>query len=311
MKKHILAIAVITATTATTASAVTLVEKDGLTYELGGDIQVQLQKDNGKDKHLYVNFDSLEFDNEVSYELSDDLTAFGEIKFDFSDAANADEDQNGAELKDALMGFKYGNTSLSVGKQDYASDEFGVAEDYEMDSDDVAFDETDGDDVILLNIDLEPVEIMLSTELQAKGEDSEGEQSFDAFASVEIADLELAAAYQSREVEIDGDTLNTYGISATYDAGFATFAADYSEAEDTMKVYNFVTMFSATDSTDIALGYVNNKPESDEDEDVSEWYANITYEFPEFDDVKLFAEISNTDADDAEMAYVTGAKIKF
>lgn len=301
--------AVITATTASTAGAVTLIENEGFTYKLGGDIEVHLQKDNGEDKNLYVNFDSLKISNEIYYQLSDNLTAFSELNFDFDDAANADEDQNSAELKDAFIGFEYNNISLIVGKQDYASDEFGVAEDYEMDSDDVAFDETDGDDVILLNVDLEPVEFILSTELQAKGEDSEGEQSFDAFVSVKISNVELAAAYQRRETEIDGNTMDTYGISAIYDAGFATFSADYSEAEDTLKVYNFVTTFSATDSTNIALGYVNNKPESEDD--INEWYTNVTYKFPEFDDVRLFAEVSNTDADDAEMAYLVGAQIKF
>lgn len=297
------------ATAASSINAATLIDKDGFTYELSGDIQVQLQKDNGKDKNLYVNFDSLQFDNEIGYQLNDNLAAFGEIKFDFDDAANANPDQSSAKLKDALLGFTYNSTSLSVGKQDYASDEFGVAEDYEMDSDDVAFDETDGDDVIALSFDLAPVELILSTELQAKGEDSEGPKSYDAFIAVEIENIEVAAAYQSREVAIGGEMLKTYGVSALYDAGFVTFGADYSESEDTLKVANLVSIFKVSDATTIALGYVNNKPDSDEQ--VKEWYTNLTYEFPEFDDVKVFAEISNTDANDAEMAYVAGAEIKF
>ncbi len=309
MNKIIFAVAILSLTTAFSTSAANLIEKDGFTYEMDGDIQIQLQKDNGKDKHLYVNYDSLEFDNKVLYKLNDDLTAYGRVKFDFSDAANGDEEQNSAEIKDAMVGFKYINTSLSVGKQDYATDEFGIAEDYEMDSEDVAFDETDGNNVILVNIDLGSVEILLSTDLQAEGEDNEGEQSYDAFVSYDIADLELAAAYQNREAEVDGDTINSYGVSASYDAGFAVFAADYSESQDIMKVYNFVTMFNITDDTEIVLGYVKNKFESDDD--VNEWYTNVTYELPQFNSVKLFAEVSNTDADDAEMAYVLGTELEF
>lgn len=309
MKKNILAVAIMTAISATSASAATLYEDNGFKYEMDGDIQVQLQKDNGEEKNLYVNFDALEFDNKVSYQLNDNLTAFGRIKFDFDDAANGDEDQKSAELKDGIVGFKYNKVSFSVGKQDYATDEFGIAEDYEMDSDDVAFDETDGDDVLLLNIDLDSVNIMLSTELQAKGEDSEGPQSFDAFASIELADWELAAAYQNREVEVGGDKVDSYGVSAIYDAGFAKFAADYSEAEDTLKVYNLVSMFNVNDATNMVLGYVNNKPEAESS--IHEWYANVTYEFPEFDQVKVFAELSNTDAEGAEMAYMAGAEIEF
>ncbi|RQW61106.1 porin [Vibrio viridaestus] len=309
MKQLILTAAIIAATTATSASAASIVDKDGFIYEINGDIQIQLQKDNGEDQHLYVNYDSLEIENSVAYEVTEDVTAFGVIKFDFDDAANGDEDQNSAELKDAFIGFETSNVSLSVGRQDYASDEFGIAEDYEMDSDDVAFDETDGDNVILLSFNQDNVELMLSTDLQAKGEDNEGEQSFDAFASIAIDKLQLAASYQNREVEVDGDTLNTYGVSALYDAGFATFAADYSDAEDTLEVYNLVTTFNVTDATKVALGYVNNKPEAEES--VNEWYANVTYEFPKFNAVKLFAEVSNTDAEDAELAYLAGAEIEF
>ncbi|QMV14509.1 porin [Vibrio spartinae] len=309
MKNNVLAVAIIFAAATTSVNAANLVEKDGFIYELNGDIQIQLQKDSGKDQHLYVNYDSLEFENKVAYEVAEDFTVLGVLGFDFDDAANGDKNQNSAALKDALIGFESSNISLSVGRQDYASDEFGIAEDYEMDSDDVAFDETDGDNVILLNFNLNKIKLMLSTDLQAKDKDNEGEQSFDAFASVEIEQLELAASYQNREVEVDGDTFNTYGVSALYDAGFATFAVDYSESEDTMKVYNFATTFGVTDLTKVALGFVNNKPESEES--VNEWYANITYEFSKFDDVNLFAEISNTDAEDAQIAYVVGAEIKF
>lgn len=309
MTKKILTVAILFATVATSVNAAKIVETDGFIYEINGDLQVQLQKDNGKDKHLYVNYDSLEIENKVAYEVTEDLTAFGVLEFDFDDAANGDEDQNSAALKDALIGFESSNISFSVGRQDYASDEFGIAEDYEMDSDDVAFDETDGDNVILLSLNLENVELMLSTDLQAKGEDNEGEQSFDAYAAVEIEKLQLAASYQDREVEVDGASLKTYGISALYDAGFATFAADYSESEDTLKVYNFATTFGVTDSAKVALGFVNNNPE--DEESVNEWYANVTYKFPKFDDVKLFAEISNTDAEDAQLAYVAGAEIEF
>ncbi|UTV99781.1 porin [Marinomonas rhizomae] len=309
MKQTILVTAMLSSLTTTSVMAATIVDQDGFKYKLNGDIQIQLQKDNGEDKNLYVNFDSLKLDNKISYQLTKDLSAFGRIKFDFDDAANDDEDQNSAALKDAYVGFAYRDTALSVGKQDYATDEFGVAEDYEMDSDDVAFDETGGDDVILVNFDLDKVNLMLSTELRAEGEDSEDEQSFDAFASFNVSDVEFAVAYQNREVAIHGDKMDSYGVSAKYDAGFATFAADYSEAKDTLKVYNLVTMFDVADSTTMVLGYVNNKPESDEE--VREWYTNVTYAFPEFKDVKVFAELSNTNKEGAEMAYVAGTEIEF
>ncbi|CAH8208569.1 hypothetical protein [Vibrio aestuarianus] len=83
MKKNILAVAIISATAATSANAINLIEKDGFIYEVNGDVQIQLQKDNGKDKHLYFNYDSLEIENLVAYEVTEDLTAFGILTFDY------------------------------------------------------------------------------------------------------------------------------------------------------------------------------------------------------------------------------------
>ena len=44
------------------ASAATIYEKDGFTYKLNGDLQVQLRQDVGADKNAYVDFDDLELD---------------------------------------------------------------------------------------------------------------------------------------------------------------------------------------------------------------------------------------------------------
>jgi len=135
----------------TTVQAVTLVENKGISFDIKGDLQIQLQKDNDKYQDAQFNFDSLELTNIISYEVNQDLTMFGELGFDFADAANKYEDS--VELSNALVGFEYRNMLLTLGKQDYASDEFGIAEDYEMASDDVAFPEDEGKNVILLKMD--------------------------------------------------------------------------------------------------------------------------------------------------------------
>ncbi len=308
MKKTLIASSIITALTATSAFAATIAEKDGFKYELNGDLQVQLQKDNGDDKHLYVNFDDVEFDNKISYQLDDHLTALGRIKFDFKDSAN-DKKGKTSDLDEAFLGFKYHNTTATIGKQDYATDHFGIAEDYEMSSDDVAFDKTKGDDVLALDIDLNRLNIVLSTELRAEEEDSEDEQSFDLFASYGTDVFELAVAYQKREQSLHGDEKHAYGISAAFDAGFATFAADYSEAEDELEVYNVVSLFDVADRTRMAIGFVNNKPT--DDKETNEWYANVTYRFNKFSNVRIFGELSSSDADDSELGYMMGTRIKF
>ncbi|MGL4224863.1 MAG: porin [Vibrio sp.] len=294
----------------TTVQAVTLVENKGISFDIKGDLQIQLQKDNDKYQDAQFNFDSLELTNIISYEVNQDLTMFGELGFDFADAANKYEDS--VELSNALVGFEYRNMLLTLGKQDYASDEFGIAEDYEMASDDVAFTEDEGKNVILLKMDFKPFELILSTDLPVKNKDNETTRSFDAFAAVEVWDFELAAAYQNFVDE--GDKFQTYGLSVAYDAGFALFAADYSQTKDdaedaTFKVYNLATLFSVSDSIDIALGYVSNKQESKSEE--KEWYANATYYVPNFKRLSVFSEISHTNGDDAELAYLAGVQMKF
>ncbi|EOG1394214.1 porin [Vibrio cholerae] len=302
--------ALILAMMTASANAATLVEKNGITFDMKGDFQVQLQKDNNKYQDAQFNFDSLELSNIVSYAVNQDVTMFGELTFDFSDAANKSEES--VELKNALVGFEYRNMLLTLGKQDYASDEFGIAEDYEMASDDVAFPEDEGKNVILLKMDFKPFELILSTDLPVKNKDNETTRSFDAFAAVEVWDVELAAAYQHFVDE--GDKFQSYGLSVAYDAGFALFAADYSHTKDdaedtTFKAYNLATVFSVSDSIDIALGYVSNKQESEAES--KEWYANATYHVPNFKRLSLFSEISRINGDDAELAYLAGVQMKF
>jgi len=62
MKKLLLAVAVSTVA-AGSVNAATVYEKDGFTYKLNGDFQVQLRKKIGDDTNEYVDFDDLELKN--------------------------------------------------------------------------------------------------------------------------------------------------------------------------------------------------------------------------------------------------------
>jgi len=63
------------------ASAATIYEKDGFTYKLNGDFQVQMRQAIGNDERAEVEYDDLELKNYVSYDLGNDLTAFGRLDF--------------------------------------------------------------------------------------------------------------------------------------------------------------------------------------------------------------------------------------
>ena len=321
MKKLILVAAV--AVASGSANAATIYENGGFEYKLNGDFQVQFRQKSGDDKNPDIEFDDLELKNYVSYQLNDDMTAFGRVDFGFKDAANNDGDDDGTQLEEAYVGMAFGGTSLSFGKQNFASDEFGIEEAIETHTDEDRFDAvtTDGDDVIRIDSELGNVYLVASYEMESEGNDSEDGEAFDLFASTEFGGLELAAAYQEwNEADFDGDeSVDTWGVSAAYDFGIATLAADYSESDSNFDAsaynaeqYNLATVFAAAATTDIAIGMTETSYDDlVGNDDVTEWYANVTYAFPAHKNVTVFAEIADTDEDNADVGYLAGMRIKF
>lgn len=310
MKKLILAVAIAAATTAGSTSAATIYEGKGLTYKMKGDWQIQLRQDVGNDQELDVEFDDLELKNSVTYDLGDNLKAFGQLDFGFKDAAEG-KDKYGTKLEEAYVGLQFGDVAVAIGKQDFATDEFGVEAAYEMRLDEDGFDAqgTSGDDVIRVDVEMENFTFIASTEIEAEGEASEDGRSFDLFAATELSGLELAAAYQSQEASVGAESKDTWGISAAYDAGFAVLAADYSSVEDTQDQYNLVAVVPVAKTTKIAIGMANIDPEAGDD--INEWYANVTYKFSTQKNVSLFAEIADTDESGVDVGYLAGMRIKF
>lgn len=311
MKKLLLAVAVSAA--AGSASATTVYEQDGFSYKVNGDLQVQMRQDIGDDENLGVDFDDLELKNHVSYDLNNDLTAFGRVDFGFKDYANQDDAGEEDLLEEAYVGIAYGVTSFSFGKQNFAGDEFGVEEAIESPLDEDQFDAqgTDGDDTLRVDVDLDNVYVAASYEMEAEGTDSEGDEFIDLFAATEVAGLTLAGAYQQR-TPINGDSVDTFGVSAGYDFDIAALAADYSVSDDDgtdTTLYNVATTFDVTSTTGVAVGMQNQ--EVDGNEDVTGWYANVTYKFPAAKNVRLFAEIADTDEDQTDMGYLAGMRVKF
>ncbi|WP_010323933.1 porin [Marinobacterium stanieri] len=307
MKKLLLAVAVSVA--AGSASAATIYEGNGFTYKLNGDLQVQLRQDVGNDQNAEIEFDDLELKNYVSYDLGNDMKAFGRVDFGFKDAA--EDKQDGSKLEEAYVGMAFGNTSVSFGKQNFASDEFGVEKAYELVSDEDRFDAmgTSGDDTIRVDVEMDSATFIASYEMDAEGEASENGEYFDVFASFDVAALNIGAAYQNATPSIGADDIDTWGLSAEFDAGFAEFAADWSSTDDIADQYNLAAAFKAGQTTKIAVGVVNTDPESGDD--VTEWYANVTYKFATQKNVSLFAEIADTDEDDSDMGYLAGMRVKF
>ena len=319
MKKLLLAAAV-SSMAVGSVNAATVYEKDGFTYKLNGDFQVQLRQATGFDERADVEYDDLELKNYVAYDLGNDMTAFGRLDFGFKNAAEKDE--NGSNLEEAFVGLKYGVASFSFGKQNFASDEFGIEEAIEVETiDEDRFDDTgtDGDDTIRIDIELDNVYIAASHEMKTTDGASSGidGEYYDLFVATELAGLELAAAYQQARAYGAADSLDTWGLSASYDFGFMNLAADYSSTdEDSVETtqYNVAAVFSVASTTDVAVGMGNK--EEDNSDDITEWYANVTYKFPAQKNVSVFAEIAQSDledtaGDDADMGFLAGMRVKF
>ncbi|MFL1407575.1 porin [Marinobacter sp. M1N3S26] len=311
MKKLLLAVAVTAA--AGSANAVTVYENDGFTYKLNGDLQVQLRRDIGEDESEYVDFDDLELKNYFSYDLNNDMTAFGRVDFDFKDEANGKD--NVTPLEEAYVGIRYGVTSFSFGKQNFASDEFGVEEAYEAPLDEDQFDAvgTDGDDTFRVDVELENIYLVSSYELEAEDKGGIEGEFFDIFAFTDIAGLKLGGGYQ-KHTPLGGDSLDTWGLSAGYDFGIFGLAADYSVTDDgntdlDTELYNIAATLDVTNTTGVAIGMQNQ--EQDEADDVTAWYANVTYKFPTQKNVSVFAEIADNDIDDTDLGMLAGMRVKF
>ena len=306
MKKITLALAISAAVLSQASNAATIYEDKGLSFKMKGDWQIQLRDNADETKDLEVEFDDLEIKNTVTYDLGNGLEAFGQLDFSFNSAA--EDGTDGSKLEEAYLGLRNGGVGVRVGKMNTAGDEFGVEAAYEKPAG-VGEDQFErvkdaGDDVIRLDAEFANVTLSASHEVEANDGDQE---ATDLFINADFEAVSVAAAFQTVD-----DTADSWGLSAEFDAGFAKLGADYSvsdiegqDEDDTTT--NLVAKFKATETTSVAVGFVNyEKNGTDNDA----WYANVSYKFPAQKNVKLFAEISDSDAGD-ETDVLAGMQIKF
>jgi predicted porin len=336
MKKIVLGI-VIAAVVAAAGSvnAATVFQKDNLTYTIKGDWQIQFRQDPGTEQDLDVEYDDLELKNNVAYKLNDRVTAFGQVDFGFKNAADKSDQDKGPHLEEAYVGFKFSDIKLFVGKTDSAADEFGVhgAKETIVASDAFGeYGEDGGDDLVGISAKLVDIFTIIAThEMEAESEKSYKNGTFyDIFVSAEFKGICLGAAYQDAErtEESDDDppveTLietTVWGLQISYDAGFASFEADYSvadkteteagvEAKEEAAIWNLFVAVPIKTVT-VGAGYVSYDFDDEAKDDITGWYANAIYKFPSAKNVRLFAEIGNSDEEDSDMGYLVGCRIKF
>ncbi|GGK55641.1 hypothetical protein [Amphritea balenae] len=81
-----------------------LYESNGLKYELKGDLQVQLRQKIGEDKDIDLEFDDQELKNRLTYDLGNNMAAFGQLDYSFDKKANDPSADDGGKLEEAYLG---------------------------------------------------------------------------------------------------------------------------------------------------------------------------------------------------------------
>jgi hypothetical protein len=66
----------------------------------------------------------------------------------------------------------------------------------------------------------------------------------------------------------------------------------------------------------LGAGYVTLDPDNEAEEDITGWYANVIYKVPTAKNIRLFAEVADSDekdsdGEDFDMGYLVGLRIKF
>lgn len=303
------------------ASAVTLFEEDNFSYELEGDLQIQLLQDTGVDEDLDINFDDGELKNRISYDLGNGLEAFGQLDFNVSDDSNV-------EREEAYVGMGYGSFEFLYGSTDYVTDDFGIENSIDVGGvDGDVFPVDSSDDVLAFryktNYGAGDMLLGLSTDLEVNNDPS----SIDLFALVSVGPAEFGLAYQSASnLGIGGIAsvdVDTFGISAQYDAGVVSAAIAYSSADvdgvafpDSIVNINAVLIAPILDTTEISLGYetIDVGDSVVVGADTDRWYVNATYEFPQASNVSTFVEIGQADIEGVsgiDLGFLAGLRLKF
>ncbi|MFP4571967.1 MAG: porin [Desulfobacterales bacterium] len=300
--------------------AVTVYDRGGTRLDLKGDIQIQPRQNIGDDEDLYVDYDDLTVAFSGKQDLEAGLSAFGVLKMDWKGQAHGDDDNAVDEAFAGLRydGFDFGSLSASIGRLAWGSDSFEVEEAYEMNGG-MAFPESSGSDSMRVDVNSDFVNVALSGDLETDDWDS---SCAEAFVYTDIKGLELGVLAQTYKENSEADSVETLGARVTYDFGFVYAGADYSTSDggeyrekeggeireyNDVDYLNLVAVVPVFDNTKCAFGYGQESP--DEGDDINSWYANVTHKLS--GNVSTFAEIGDTDEDDADMGYLAGFRFKF
>ncbi|OOF32374.1 porin [Salinivibrio proteolyticus] len=333
MKKTILAMAVPALLAAGSASAsINLYDADGVKVDLSGAAEVQYFQDVGNDKDGMWRLDDGDLAVNTEVAVSPEMSVLAGMSFEFeSEEALTENPTNGnVENKELFVGFKSDSFGqITFGRQYLISDDIGITKDYELSKVSFGVEETShGDQVAKYIYDNGTLYGGVSTYQKSDGEDDgTAELSVvDARLGYRVADFDVRGYYYKADdgsVKIGNATTATavdvtgYQFEVEY-AGIenVSLAASYGNVQadaigGANDVINTDAFSLAADytmgNTTFAAGWDRQDPEKGDN--VNGYYANVTYAL--HSNAKVYAEIGDTNADNADLGYVAGMEVKF
>ena len=240
---------------------------------------------------------------------------FSRIDIDLSGEIDSDESEGVADT--VIVGLKHKNFEIHFGKDDYVTDDFIQSFDYEMGGN-TAFAETGGDDVISSTVEFGELAIRVSTDLE-EGNDNgpQDESSIDAIVTYNVSNFTLGLAFQdyTASESLDEETMgivdnggyDAQGAFVTSEFGNTALALTYS-TNDAGDFVQLAAEQQINDNWSAAAGYKVFSADV-EAEDFNAYYGSVTYAFN--DNVKVFTEVGDNDAEGNDFGWLTGLRVTF
>jgi predicted porin len=305
MKKLTLVAAIAAIAASGAATAGTVYEKDGVTWKVSADVQIQFLQKVGDDEVLDVNYDDAELKNKFNYKLANGWDAFAETHFEF----------RGVSTQETFVGIDFGSAKVLVGNTATATDGFGVENEIDvMGVAGDAFPVDSSDDLIKATFDAGAADIAVSYDIEGvtktpdAGETAQ-KSAADLLVTVPVGHGKFEFAYQAATLIDDADAdvdVNTLGVSLQGKLGGAWLGLAYSTADKDGQTDNRDVIHLSAKFSGFAVGYESVDQGAT---DLKSWYANYTHTLAK--NVTTFVEIGDTNAADSDVGYLAGMRVKF
>jgi hypothetical protein len=305
MKKLTLAIASISAVMAAGVHAESITNDEGLELGLTGEVEVFYAKPTTEESEANLFFGDVKLGANPVYTTDTGLKALANFEVNFIDATS---DVN---LEEAYVGVGVMGAELTVGKQAYAADEFGIGKDMKLSASNVLA-ATSGNDVVKASYEVEDMmKLVASLDIS----ENDDELDLDVFGEYNISDsITVAGTLQSHlattNEDIDADALVYFGLSGEYAMDAYAVAAEFTyDVESELMAYEVAGAYDVLEDVTVAAGFGILTDNDDNTDAVSTYYVNSEYKLHE--NASAYAEVGGTSVENSELAYAVGMKVKF